>query len=164
MLKVHIHYGCNHNKGHKHHTNSIIKYAEYITVSRNITHRSVGDIIMFVHKFGTRDMIAFSHLDKSQKFYLLIILTLLNCTESTLCFILLHYEGLWQGCNTGPHIFNLNIRWRWLVRFSPRPFTCGCNWILGWVAKVFNSSTLKLLDTSSSNIWLWLRHWKQKFF
>lgn len=162
MLKVHIHYGCYRNKGHKpHHTNSIIKYAEYITGSWNITHSSVGNIITFDHKFETRDMIPFSCLVKSQKFYLLIILTLLNWIESTLCFIMLHHEGIWEGCSTDPHILNLNIRCRWLVRFSPRPFTYGSNWILGWVAKVFNSSTLKLLDTSSSNIWLW--HWKHKF-
>jgi hypothetical protein len=163
MLKVDIYYGCNHNKAHKpHHTNSIIKYAGYITGSWNITHSSVGDIIMFVHKFETRD-IPFSHLDKSQKFYLLIILTLLNCTEATLCFIMLHREGIWEGCSTGPHILNLNIQWRWSVRLSPWPFTCDSNLILGWVAKVFNSSTLKLLDTSSSNTSLWLRHWKEKF-
>jgi len=160
MLKVYIYYGCNHNKGHKpHHTNSIIKYAGYITGSWNITHSSVGDIIAFVHKFETRD-IPFSHLDKSQKFYLLIILTLRNCSESPLCFIMLHHEGI---C-TGPHILNLNIHWRWLIRFSHQPFICDSNWILGWVAKVFNSSNVKLLDTSSSNTSLWLRHWTLKFF
>jgi len=74
---------------------------------------------MFVHKFETRDMIPFSHLDKSQKFYLLIILTLLNYTESTLYFTMLHHEGIWEGCSTGPNILNLNIRMKMISQIVP---------------------------------------------